>query len=328
MSRSAPALRQPLPARRLVAAACLALAVLALASCSAPSTRGPGPPRNVPPEHDGALITYWADNRPREDGRYRNGRRHGHVRGYHPDGSLAFAGDFEDGVPTGQLVQHYPGGALAVEQRVVDGVLHGERVEHFPGGGVAARIAMHEGQRHGEFVRFHPDGRVALRGRCERDVPVGVWEEFAADGRRVRELHYIADGRPAAEAGVGAANDEPAALQAAPPPAAYLETVFDADGKISIQTWARRAGADWITRITTWTPDGQQTGLFELRNGTREGREQVFDTAGVLRLDGRYRDDRREGRWEVRDAQGQLVSVTEWRDGVEVARPETGPGAP
>ncbi len=257
-----------------------------LASCVA-DDRGPAVPRRVPPRHSGEFVTYWADDRVREEGHYREGRRHGHVRGYHPDGSLAFEGEFADGVPVGELVQHFPGGAGAIVQHVEDGLLQGDRLETWPGGAPRSSLELVDGQRQGEMRTWHENGQLASHGTFADDVPTGEWQAWDEQGRLVSHtVYWTAGGLPAG----------------------YLETVQDAQGRITVQTRMLIVDGDFLGRVTLWYPDGLQAGLVEYRNGLRDGLDVSWDTAGRKRSEGRRVADLREGVWTAWDESGAIES--------------------
>lgn len=281
-----PTARPSLP--RAARLAALALLVLLAACITERAGRGPSPySRRVPPAHDGPFTTWWADDRVREEGSYRGGRRHGEVRGYHPDGSLAFEGRFADGVPQGELKQYAPGGVLAIVQHLEPGGGAGERIEYWPEGTPRLRVEVAGGRRHGALERWHADGTPALRGQYALDLPVGEWVAFDAQGRvDARTVYFTGGGAPAG----------------------YLETVFDDEGRVSVQTRMLPDGADWLARVTLWYPSGLQAGLVEYRNGLREGRDVSWDTSGTKRSEGRRLADLREGEWVTWDELGREES--------------------
>lgn len=268
----------------------LAGAVLALllGGCiSDAASRGPPRPRQVPRDQTGEFTTWWADDRIREEGTYEHGRRSGHVKGYHPDGSLAFEGDFKDGQPVGELVQNYPGGARAIVSNLKDGLQEGERLEYFPGGAPRSRTTMVAGRRQGEALTWHENGEIATRGHFEADLPVGEWQAFDAQGRLTATTVY---------------------WTSAGQVRGYLETAQDEQGRITVQTRMLRAAEDLVFRVTMWYPNGRQAGLVEYRNGAREGRDVSWDTEGRKRSEGRRAADLREGVWTQWDETGAVVS--------------------
>jgi antitoxin component YwqK of YwqJK toxin-antitoxin module len=272
---------------RALSLAGVVLALLLAGCISDRASRGPPRPRQVPRDQTGEFTTWWADDRVREEGSYEHGRRNGHVKGYHPDGSLAFEGDFADGLPVGELVQNYPGGARAIVSNVKDGLQEGERLEYFPSGALRSRTPMVGGRRQGEMQVLHENGQVATRGRYEDDLPAGEWESFDEQGRLTARTVYWSSG--------GRVNG-------------YLETAQDSEGRITVQTRMLRAGDDLAFRVTMWYPTGRQAGLVEYRNGAREGRDVSWDPEGRKRSEGRRAADLREGVWTQWDESGAVVS--------------------
>jgi uncharacterized protein len=275
------AVRRPLP--RLPRA----LLLLALAGCITDKSHAPPRPRSVPPDQSGPFTTWWADDREREEGTYEHGRRNGHVKGYHPDGSLAFEGDFIDGRPAGELVQSYPGGAKAIVSQMQDGQAQGDRLEYFPDGKPKSTTPMVDGKRQGEAIVYHPNGAVAKRGHFEADLPAGEWQSFDEQGRLISRTVYWSSGDK---------------------PAGYLETAQDAEGRVTVQTRMLIVGKDYVSRVTMWYPNGRQAGLVEYRNGVREGRDLSWDAEGRKRSEGKRAADLREGVWTEWDEKGAIVA--------------------
>jgi antitoxin component YwqK of YwqJK toxin-antitoxin module len=279
---------------------------LQLAGCVSEGSHGPRHPRLVPADWTGDYVTWWADDRVREQGTYKEGRRDGHVKGCHPDGSVAFEGDFRDGVPVGELVQNYPGGARAIVSHVEGGLMQGDRLDYFPGGALRSRTTMDAGRRQGEAVSFHENGQVALRGRFEADVPVGEWQAFDPHGVLLsRTVYWTSAGAPAG----------------------YLETAQDGEGRISVQTRMLIADKDFLERVTMWYPNGQEAGLVEYRNGLREGRDVSWDAEGGKRCEGSRAADLREGVWTTWDESGVVLSRERYEHDRDVG-PATLPAAP
>ena len=241
--------------------------------------------RRVPPDFTGHMQTWWADDRLREEGDYKEGRRNGHVRGYHPDGSAAFEGDFIDGVPTGKLEQHFPGGALALTEVVEAGAVQGPRTEYWPTGKVRATTAIVDGKKDGPEVQYTESGAPATAGSYSRGVPIGVWHSWDEQGRLTSETCYFRTG------------DQPAG---------YLETDFDTDGRISVQTRMLLDAGSWSGQVTMWYPSGRQAGLVEYRNGVRQGRDVSWDPEGRKRAEGQRLDDLRTGAWTFWDESGKV----------------------
>jgi antitoxin component YwqK of YwqJK toxin-antitoxin module len=263
------------------------LALLLATACIVEPGREPRL-RRVPRDHTGPLQVWWSDERLREEGDYRDGRRHGHVRGFHPDGSVAFEGDFADGVPEGELEQRYPGGALAVREVVTDGILQGLRTEYHENGALKRSSEIVDGRLDGEELRWHPDGELALRGRYAANLPVGCWKAFDERGALTSETWYwTADGEAAG----------------------YLETVYDSEGRVAVQTRMLLQDGSWLGRVTMWYPNGAQAGLVETVDGVRHGLDVAWDSTGRKRAEGQRADDLRSGTWTFRDERG-LVERT------------------
>jgi len=286
--------------KRLPIVALLALLALQMA-CVAPGKE----PRTiirrvVPPNANGPVQTWWADNRLREDGVYRNGQRHGHVRGFHPDGSLAFEGDFEDGVSVGEIEHHYPGGKLAVRATMEGGTMQGPRREYFPGGALAVESNYVDGVREGTETRWHENGVKSDEGRYEQGHPSGHWTNWDESGRLAGERWYwLAGGQPAG----------------------HLESVFGRNGRISVQTRLLIVDGEWRSRVTFWHPNGRRAGLVETVNGARHGLDQSWDAEGRKRHEGRHEDDQRHGAWTWWGPSGDVIRAVVYEHGVPEGAP-------
>lgn len=265
-----------------------ALALLALsATLALPACQAPGAPRarRVPPRHDGAWTTWWNDEQRREQGHYRAGLRHGHVRAWHPDGTPAMEGDFLDGAPDGPQRAWHENGALALEAAYAHGVAHAERREHDEQGTLRRRAHYADGLAHGEEVLYRADGGVERRGRNLRGLPSGPWLEWDADGVLLAETIFLRSG-----AAVGA----------------VLETAYDADGAPHLQVLRVERDGVWSGRATTWRPDGSLASLAELRDGRHHGVQRTYDATGCVRSEGRSEQGLRTGPWTFRDEAGRI----------------------
>lgn len=294
--------RRTRPGRALRGAcALLCLLLMCAAACGGPSGRKL---RRVPPGVDGAFTTWWNDGQVREEGTYRKGQRHGHVRGYHANGERSFEGAYLDGAPEGPQRVWHSNGALALEADFVRGLPRGERREYDERGVLRKRTPFVDGQAHGTESTYAPDGRVVAEGHYARGAPVGTWRSWDVHGRLVGETIHLRDG------------DRVRAM---------LETAFDPDGPSRVQTLRVLRDGVWAGRVTTWRADGSQASLAEWRDGRHHGLERTYDEAGRVRSEGLRVEGLREGTWTFWDATG----VVERRELYEADRalPEADPAA-
>jgi antitoxin component YwqK of YwqJK toxin-antitoxin module len=366
---------------------------LLLAGCMSSGTHPASHPRRVPTDYSGDYTTWWSDERVREEGTYKEGRRDGHVTGFYPDGSLAFEGEFRDGVPIGKQVQNPPGGARAIVQQEAvvappsappaeapvvklsvtpsaapaaapvpvpapatepagkpaappednepapqpapatethpattapargpepgaarsaapgaataapPRAAQGERYEYFPSGVKRSRTNLRNGELDGLAEQWYENGQAASRGQYELGVPTGEWQAWDEQGHlTTRTVYWTVNGKPGG----------------------YLETVQDSEGRVSVQTRMLLEGEDFVSRVTTWYPNGRQAGLVEYRNGLREGRDVSWDTEGHKRSEGRCAADLREGVWTAWDEHGIVESRTFFEHDRSLGSPPAG----
>ena len=285
--------------RPILTVGTVALVVLVLTGCA--STGGDKPaveqPRAVPDGHTGPFTTYWTDERPREVGDYRDGRRHGTVVAYYPSGELSWEGTFENGVPVGEIRRRFKGGGPMATEHMKDGQLDGPRVEYFETGEVRVESVYRAGFKHGPEVEYHGNGVIASEGSYTDGEPSGRWLRRDETGRvTAEERYFVTSGER-----VG-----------------YLETVFDAAGDVNMQTHYVLDQGIWDGRVTLWHGNGHQAGLVEYRDGLRQGRDVTWDENGVRRIEGRRASDLRVGTWTYWDAIGAVERTVDYQDGVEV----------
>jgi antitoxin component YwqK of YwqJK toxin-antitoxin module len=250
--------------------------------------------RRVPPGVTGPFTTWWNDDQVREVGSYLEGRRHGDVRGYHPDGTLSFAGSFKDGAPDGLQQAWHPGGERALEAEFVEGIAHGERREYDEQGVLRRRVEFVQGRTDGKEVHYSAEGRVVRRGQSVAGLPVGPWREFDAQGRLVAETIHLRSGD-----GAGG----------------RLETSFDPDGPPRVQMLHVLQSGIWTGRITTWHADGSLASVAGLREGQPHGLERSFDALGRLRSEGRRVQGLRTGVWTWWDEHGRVERSVSYEAG-------------
>ena len=275
-----------------VARALALLVLIGLAACATEDR-----PRQAPPRHTGPFEAYWPDGTLRERGAWTRGVRDGDFESFHRNGARATEGGFEAGLPVGAHRAWNDDGRLVREARYAAGVEDGRITEWYDDGQVRLTGTWAAGKRHGVETSYHPNGIVAVEGRYEHGLPVGGWT-FRDEQTRVRRevLHWVEDGRRAG----------------------MLETHYDEQGRITSQSQRDREGGRWSGVDSTWHAEGQQATLVELRDGRRHGREQAWDEHGVLRLDGRWREDAKVGTWRVYGPDGVAERTILYEDGVAV----------
>jgi antitoxin component YwqK of YwqJK toxin-antitoxin module len=278
----------------------LAFALLLATGCSSTDDERSSRelPRRLPSDHTGAFTTWWSDEQVREEGHYRQGLRHGQVRGYHPDGSPAFEGDFDDGVPRGEFKQYHKGGELAVREYAEDGVLQGDRHEYYESGQLKVHSFWVDGLREGLETRWYENGTKAAEGHFERGVTQGRWQYWNETGALSLTVdHWAAEGEPVGR----------------------LETVYFPEGAVSSQTLVTLREGAWKGRLVMWHRNGRRAALTEYDGSLRDGLDVSWDGAGRKRSEGRYVRDKRDGLWSFWDETGRLVRTVLYREGEEVS---------
>ncbi len=255
-------------------------------------------PQRVPEGHTGPFRTYWADGLVQEEGTYRDGRRHGVVRGFHTDGSLRFEGRFDDGISAGDIVMHHKGGGVSTTETITGSDRQGVRTEYYEDGQPRSETAFRDGKRHGPETLWHRNGQKAQEGHHEAGRPTGEWRFYDEQGQLTSVKHH---------------------WMAAGEPVGWLETAYRPGGQISMQSKVSIVDGVQFGAITLWHPNGQQASLTESRAGLRHGRDVSWDASGRKRSEGTYVDDRRDGPWRFFDESGRLVRTVEYAEGREVS---------
>lgn len=278
---------RPAPRSRRPPGLALLLGLLLLQGACLVPEEEPGRPRAVPPGYTGEFSVWWNDAQVREQGTYLDGQRHGRVRTFFPDGTLATDGHYLAGQADGTVSQWSEAGVLRLEQSFSEGKPDGPRREFHADGSPALRQEWVDGLQVGLEERWHPTGSLASRGRWKAGLPHGRWEHFDAAGRPLtRQWYWVAGGVL-----VGT-----------------LESRLDPlSGRVlaqSLETLRDQGSAGWTT---FWHPNGQQSGLIEVRDGRRHGRDLAWDEQGQLVSEGRWEADHKVGLWRSFDPSGALV---------------------
>lgn len=87
-----------------------------------------------------------------------NGRIHGTVQGYHPDGSLEVTETFQDGVSHGIRTRWHPNGKKRSEANIVQGQITGLFTEWHDNGVKAVEMTFAAGKAEGTAEAWYPSG--------------------------------------------------------------------------------------------------------------------------------------------------------------------------
>ena len=167
---------------------------------------------NPPPEgYTGVWVVTGNDGRNISEVSYKDGKRHGLARGWHPNGQLLFVAHYRKGHPEGisatwdeeglltRLTVHEPDGTYrrvdyskghhSQEEISKDGKLLSRRMWHSTGL-KANEYSCKNGKPHGNYTEWHPNGKCRKRGSYEEGVRVGKWIGWNAEGKLERAWHY------------------------------------------------------------------------------------------------------------------------------------------
>lgn len=134
----------------------------------------------------GPITLYRPDGRVRAKGTYTRDLRSGWWRFYHANGAVACLGRFETGQPEGIHVQWLPDGRIYRAEGFEHGVFHGA-VVRFHADGTPQEWAhyVHGAQDGEQHQWFQEEGRTvsSVHGTCMQGHREGLWTDLDGEGR-------------------------------------------------------------------------------------------------------------------------------------------------
>jgi len=166
----------------------------------------------APKDYSGVWIVKGGDGKVLSEVSYKEGKRQGLARGWHPNGELRFSAHYRDGhlegvsaiwdddglltrltvdEPDGthRWTEFFSNGHRSEEQVSKDGKLLRRRMWHSTGA-KANDYSCRNGKPHGKYTSWHPNGTVSGKGLYENGEPVGEFTTWNAEGKLERIRHH------------------------------------------------------------------------------------------------------------------------------------------
>ncbi len=262
---------------------------------------------------DGRWLKFIDGNK-REEHFYKNGKKHGVVRTWRSDGSLALTKDryvqgklqglSEYRAANGQLERRTPyvaGKKHGLEERwhktgeprertpYLNGKMHGERVGLRKDGSISWQLDYVMGKRKGEERTFHANGAkhwVYKTNDGQREGPATRWHKTGGLAERRSYVKGKAEGP-------------------------FVR--FRSDGSKS-KTGAYRAGK-LDGEVIDWFATGERSWLTNYRAGKKHGVRTRWSATGAVMLKSRYKDGKKDGLYEEFFEGGEKRSKMSYRAG-------------
>lgn len=167
-------------------------------------------PDQAPKGHTGVWVVQ-KDGKEVSESSWKNGKRHGLSRSWHPDGKLRSFGNYNEGLIDGTLTIWSTNGLLTVifvrepdgrEKRIdyINGRVDQEQVSMagqplsrrmwHPNGTMAFSYSCKVGKPHGEERQWYPNGKLRQKGQLRNGAKWGVHTGWDKDGNIIRTWHY------------------------------------------------------------------------------------------------------------------------------------------
>lgn len=138
---------------------------------------------------DGRFVVFFRGRALRE-WQAQAGRLEGNSRRWHPDGTLAERGTYQDDQRQGTWERWYSSGHLLERQDWDRGLRDGLQRRFVPGGTVVEETTWSKGLREGPARTFYDDGAPECEGTYQGDLRQGLWTCLHPNGRKALEGAY------------------------------------------------------------------------------------------------------------------------------------------
>ena len=130
-----------------------------------------------------------------EDGCYRfcikaNGKRHGSYIGWHYNGNIKIASNYDNGLAHGKNTTWYESGEKNTVMHFWQGKPDGKVVTWNKQGVKTFEGNFLWGQPHGRVFSWHGNGKVGVRGRMRFGNKHGRWDYWNVVGRKIKSCKY------------------------------------------------------------------------------------------------------------------------------------------
>ncbi|MDI1480266.1 DUF1566 domain-containing protein [Polyangium sp. y55x31] len=120
---------------------------------------------------------------------YAAGLREGAVETFHPSGSRAMSGQYQQDRPTGTFTRFHPNGARAAVFSFREGELDGPYESFHPDGKPHEKGTYHDGLRDGPWIALYPSGKRMEEGDFQRGT--GTLRAFQENGKLRHEQPIV-----------------------------------------------------------------------------------------------------------------------------------------
>ncbi len=128
----------------------------------------------------------------REEGKLRDGVRHGTWTGYHFNEQAAWKGHFRQGKPDGEWNTWLEDGTLHETYSFRNGLREGRYRAMYPDGQIREDGEYRSGEKSGLWTRYFPDGKIQETGTYTEGKKQGQFRSFYGNGRTESQFSYIA----------------------------------------------------------------------------------------------------------------------------------------
>lgn len=141
---------------------------------------------------DGFYYCLYGNGKLQGAGCYRQGKRIGPWRIYHPDGQLSLSLQFDDqGREQGQWLDYFENGNISSVKLYVNGKLTGSVSFFYENGQIRMQQQYSEGLMNGISIIYWPNGNVKKIGRFRSGHQHGEVNHYNEDGSVEEKLNYV-----------------------------------------------------------------------------------------------------------------------------------------
>jgi uncharacterized protein len=276
---------------------------------------------------EGTGYIYFPDGKINQVMAYRNGKKEGLSKEFDKNGNLItlleYNNDFlisrdrinrsdSKGLKQGDWKDFYPNGTIKTERTFKDDQLHGYYKEYDNKGNLVLTMLYENGSIVKSRVDDAPDiqvvdrhdqsGRLIYRGPFRNNIPVGIHQEFGADGKVTNSKIYNDNGLLLSEGIVDLSGNKNGKWKD-----------YFANGKIQAEgqyTENRRTG-QW--KFYNEQEKVEQTGSFN--NGRPDGMWKWYYENGSLLREEEYFQGQRDGTYTEYSRTGEIIAQGQYSDG-------------
>lgn len=211
----------------------------------------------------------------------------GYNKFYFPNGNISSEGTLRDGKPDDYWKTYYENGNLKSEGNRVNYELAGPWKFYNEEGVITVEINYSEGKKEGPR-KFYEEGKLVKEESYKNDLKDGLTKTFYPDGSVHEEIPFV-EGR---ESGI--------AYEYAEDDGRIISMITYKNGYVNKK--------EYINRVDKF--------------GQKQDKWIEFYEDGTVKLEGRYKNDKKDGYWKDYTEEGSLISTTKWKNGILIPDPE------